>query len=383
MKTTINHGRMRSSNKRFILDYIRKNGPVSKKAISGCLQMSFSAVTTFVSELLAENTIIARGNAKSSGGRKSELFQPNPDAFYVCGADIQIDRLVILLQDFCGNLLERQEIPLNQTGEAYVAALLSDSVRQIYQKTSLFPDKLAGIGVSVPGIVNSGSGLVEFAPNLNWKQVDLQQLLPVQPVVIANEANAAAFGELYYGSAQETGNAIFLSVGHGIGSGLIFDHRLFAGRNFIAGEFGHMTLDPHGPVCRCGKRGCWETYASNEAGLRLYEQLSGRKLSGFESLIGLFLQNDAIALRVIEETVYYLGVGIANLINGLNPEMVVIGGSLGTIGDQIYPELVNTVKEHCLAPSFHGVAIRFSRFGNHAAALGAASMAIDRHLNSI
>jgi predicted NBD/HSP70 family sugar kinase len=384
MKTSINHGRMRSSNKRFILDYIRKNGPVSKKEISDRLKMSFTAVTTFVSELLTENTIVAHGNAKSSGGRKSELFQPNPDAFYVFGADIQVDRLVILLQDFCGNLRERQEIPLTQSGERYIASLLSDSIRLTYQKTGLPQNKLAGIGISVPGIVNSASGLVELAPNLNWRRVDLQQLLQVRPVVIANEANAAAFGELYYGFAQEAVSAIFLSVGHGIGSGLIFDHRLFAGGNFIAGEFGHMSLDPHGPVCRCGKRGCWETYASNEAALRLYEQLAGRKPpGGFETIIDLYQQNNPIAQRIIRETVYYLGVGISNLINGLNPELIVIGGSLGTIGERVYPELLNTVKGLSLAPSFDGVAIRFSKFGNDAAALGAASMAIDRHLNSI
>jgi predicted NBD/HSP70 family sugar kinase len=383
MKTSINHGRMRSSNKRFILDYIRKNGPVSKKEISDRLKMSFTAVTTFISELLAENTIIVHGNAKSSGGRKSELFQPNPDAFYVCGADIQVDRLVILLQDFCGNLWKRQEILLTQSGERYIASLLSDSIRQIYQSTGLPRNKLAGIGVSVPGIVNSVSGLVELAPNLNWRQVDLEQLLPDRPIVIANEANAAACGELYYGFAQEALSSVFLSVGHGIGSGLIFDHRLFTGGNFLAGEFGHMTLDPHGPVCRCGKRGCWETYASNEAALRLYEQLADRKPAGIEAIIDLYLQNDPIAQRVIGEIVYYLGVGISNLINGLNPELIVIGGSLGTIGERIYPELLDTVKAFSLAPSFQEVAIRFSKFGNDAAALGAASMAIDLHLNSI
>jgi predicted NBD/HSP70 family sugar kinase len=383
MKTIINHGRMRSSNKRFILDYIRKNGPISRKEISDRLEMSFTAVTTFVSELLADHTIVVQGSAKSSGGRKSELFHPNPDAFYVFGADIQVDRLVILLQDFCGNLWEREEIPLTQSGEHYIASLLSDSIRQTYQKTGLSRDKLAGIGVSVPGIVNSVSGLVELAPNLHWRQVDLQQLLPDRLIIIANEANAAAFGELYYGFAQEAVSAIFLSVGHGIGSGLIFDHRLFTGGNFIAGEFGHMTLDPHGPVCRCGKRGCWESYASNEAALRLYEHLAGRKPADFESIIELYLQNDPIAQRVIGETVYYLGVGISNLINGLNPELIVIGGSLGSIGERIYPGLLDTVKALSLAPSFHGVTIRFSKSGNDAAALGAASMATDRHLNSI
>jgi predicted NBD/HSP70 family sugar kinase len=381
MKTTINHEVMRSNNKRFILDVIRKEGPLSKKAIADRLHVSITSVTTFINELLAETLIVSCGATKSTGGRKSELFQSNPEAFHVAAVDIQVDRLVSLLLNADGAILAKEQLDLVATDEWSVATQLQTVLESLCHKGQIPVANLAGLGIGVPGIVNPVTDRIEFAPNLGWKNVDLVALLGgnLPPLVIENEANAAVIGETHWGAAQGVGNVIYVSVGAGLGAGLILNRRLYRGPNRLAGEFGHMTIEPDGLPCRCGNRGCWEVYASNTATLKRYESYSGRPVT-YDQLFRLYQQNDPQALQAINKTVSYLGLGLTNLINGLNPEMIVLGGAITGIGPLIYADLLKNVKERCFEFSFKEVNLRFSALENHAAALGAGSLALERHL---
>jgi predicted NBD/HSP70 family sugar kinase len=381
MRTTINHELMRANNKRFILSAIRNFGPLSKKEIAARLGVSITSVTTFINELLAEAIIVSGGNAKSTGGRKSELFQSNPDAFYVAGVDIQVDRLVMLLLNSNGAIIQQDELPLAQTDEWSATRRLPVALTDLCHKAALPATKLVGLGIGVPGIVNQVTERIDFAPNLGWKNVDLAALLPNQPpLIIENEANAAAIGEAHFGAARGIGNVIYVSIGAGLGTGLILNHQLFRGPNRLAGEFGHMTIERDGLSCRCGNRGCWEVYASNKAAIRRFEAYSGRKPENYEKLLALYQAGDPAATQAIDETLLYLGLGLTNLINGLNPEMVVLGGSIVRIKQLIYTDLLRNVKERCAELSFKEVNLRFSELDHHAAALGAGYLAIERHL---
>jgi predicted NBD/HSP70 family sugar kinase len=381
MKTTINHEVMRSNNKRSILDVIRNYGPLSKKEIADRINVSVTSVTTFINELLAETIIVTSGAARSTGGRKSELFQSNPDAFYILGVDIQIDRLVMLLLNSNGAILQKDEFCLTQTDEWSVANLLSEALETFCHKAQILPSKLVGIGIAIPGIINKVTDQVDFAPNLGWKNVDLASLLHTPlPLVIENEANAAVIGEVHFGAAQSIDNVIYVSIGAGLGTGLILNRQLFRGPNRLAGEFGHMTIEQNGSPCRCGNRGCWEVYASNQAALQRYEAYSGIKLESYEKLLTLFQENDPAATHAINETIVSLSIGLTNLINGLNPEMIVLGGGIVRIKQLIYADLLRNVKERCWEFSFKAVNLRFSELEDHAAALGVGSLAIERHL---
>jgi predicted NBD/HSP70 family sugar kinase len=382
MKTTINHEVMRSNNKRFILDIIRKDGPLSKKEIADRLRVSITSVTTFINELLAEALIVTGGAAKSTGGRKSELFQANPDAFHVAAIDIQVDRLLVMLLNSNGAILEKEQLDLDATDEWSVAARLKTALESLCQKTRIPVANLAGLGVGVPGIVNPVTNRIDFAPNLGWKNVDLAALLGnnLPPLVIENEANAAVIGETHWGVAQGVGNVIYVSIGIGLGAGLILNRQLYRGPNRLAGEFGHMTIEQNGLPCRCGNRGCWEVYASNEATLRRYEAYSGSKPPNYEEFLKLFETGDPLAKLAMEETVRYLGLGLANLINGLNPEMIILGGGIVRVKQHIYADLLKNIKERCSEFSFKEVNLRFSELENHAAALGVGWLAIERHL---
>lgn len=383
MKKAINHQIMRSNNKRQIMELLRKSGSLTKKEIAQRLGVSITTVATFINELINEDRILPSGNAESTGGRKSELYHLNPDASYVVGVDLQVDRLIVLLINLQGQILRAEEVKYTGTDERQIASTLYQTIIRISDSTQTPLSKIAGLGVGVPGIVNHQTGIIEFAPNLGWKNVDLASIIPINlPVIIENEANAAAIGEANFGAALGKANVIFISVGLGIGAGLILKNSLYYGHNFLAGEFGHMTILPKGLPCRCGKKGCWEVYASNNAALNLYRHYSETTLDSYDDLLTAFFKNDPVAIRVINETTDYLGLGIANLINGLNPEMIIIGGKITEVESAIQWRLLEEIKEHCFEYSYRSVEIKFSQLKNKATALGVGGLMIDYLLDN-
>jgi predicted NBD/HSP70 family sugar kinase len=381
MKTTINHELMRKNNKNYILSYIRKNGPVAKKELAEQLEISITSVTTFINELMAEGKVVQCGNAKSTGGRKSELFQSNPDAFYVVGCNLQVDRLTTVLLNFNGERLASSHQNYEPRDEWRTAELMRDAIRGICATYRITPQNLAGIGTCLPGVVNRATGIVEAAPQLDWKHVNLRSVLHFDlPVLIENEANAGIFGESHYGLAKGIKNGIYLSIGRGIGAGLMFNHRLYYGHSYLAGEFGHLIIEPDGLPCSCGHQGCWEGYASIPAFLRCYQENSGESLPGFAQFLEQLSAKNHFALQAVEEVGKYLGLGIANLVNGLNPELIILGGELTRVKDDIYPPLLRAVKKYSLEDAFKSVTIQFSNLNEEIPAAGVGGMMIEKLL---
>jgi predicted NBD/HSP70 family sugar kinase len=383
LKKAINQESMRANNKKSILETILKHAPISKTEIAANLGLSSTSISTFINELATENKILNCGSAKSTGGRKSALYQVNPDAFYIIGIDLQVDRIVSVLTNALGAVIATKEILFLDTDEWLVINLLNQTIQEIMTEQNITIEKIGGIGIGVPGIVQNITGLVELAPNLGWQNVNLRQLLNIDKLIlIENEANAAAIGERTFGVAAQVSNLLYISIGMGIGCGLILNGKLFTGHSYHAGEFGHMTVEPAGLFCRCGNQGCWEVYASNEATLKLYNQISEHKIYTFEEFLELVLQDDSRALDVLESTIQYLGIGIANLINGLNPEMVVIGGEFIKIKEVIYHQLLKQIKDRSLDKTFSGFSLEFSQLKNQATALGMASLVIESVFSS-
>ncbi len=378
MKKVINQEIMKETNKKNILNFIRKHAPVSKKEIAEQLGLSLTSVTTFTRQLIKEERIIPCGTAKSTGGRRSLLYRVNPTAFYVLGIDLQVDRIISVVLDFGGRPVQTREIPLKSRSEWQVIPLINQVIREAGEGRL----RISGVGIGVPGIVETGTGRIEFAPNLGWKNVNLGQLLEFKnPLVIENEANAAALGEKTFGAGQNASHLVYVSVGMGVGCGLLMNGRLFSGCSNYAGEFGHVTVEPDGLLCPCGNRGCWEVYTSNKAALRLYQEKTGREAGTFEDFLALVFSNDQAALEVLDTIVKYLGIGIAGIINGINPEVVIVGGKIAETKSLIYNKLLQQVKERSLDRAFSQMRLEFSPLKNMATALGAAGMVIEKILN--
>ncbi|HEY8344030.1 MAG TPA: ROK family protein [Bacillota bacterium] len=384
MRETINQELMRNINKELVFRCIKDNLIISKKIIAEKLGLSTTTVATIINELLAGNKIQSCGSAKSTGGRKSILYEVNPTAGYAVGIDLQVDQIVYVLLDFAGNVVSTKETDVTDKSEWAVASVLNKEIPEFVAENGISMEKILGIGFGVPGTVHGQSEIIDFAPNLEWENVNLRSLLKGQtPIIVENEANAAALGEKRFGIGRNVENMVYVSIGMGVGCGIIIDHKLFSGTSFNAGEFGHMTVEPDGLPCKCGKRGCWEVYASNNAALNLYAVKSGVYFDKFEDFIQRLIAGERTASEVADHITKYLGVGIGNIVNGLNPQLVVIGGKITEAGDMIYDKILQQIKYYTLRRSMTELEIQFSALNSKASAMGAAGMVLDKAIKML
>jgi len=254
--------------------------------------------------------------------------------------------------------------------------------------------QVRAIGVGAPGAVDTRTGRVLFAPNLpDWKNIPLKRALEkllAVPVFLGNDGNVCALGVYEREFKGRPNHLLGVFIGTGIGGGLVLNGELYCGHNLTAGEIGHMVIAVNGPKCGCGNRGCYEALASRTAVFRRIQMaVKGGQKTLLTGLLGPDLRNlrsshlrkairrgDKFVQKVIEETANYAGIGIANLINILNPDVVVVGGGLiEQLGDEMMPTLVRSAKEHVLPGTLRGIQIVASKLGDHAGITGAAVLA--------
>jgi predicted NBD/HSP70 family sugar kinase len=272
------------------------------------------------------------------------------------------------LSDFNNRLVARVSF---ETGTEPTAFLnkIGKEIRGLQTKHDGFIE-FPGIGVSLPGLVDNHTGKFLFSVVLPWRDVQVVRLLEKAtglPVIIDNSARCSALAEIWHGKAQyaHVRNLLYVSVSTGLACGVVIDGGLYRGGNNTAGQFGHIPIDLAGPECRCGQRGCWDLYASDKATINRYMELrgsGGRRLSSMRKLIELVDAGDVAATEAVRETARYLGIGITGLINGLDPEVVVIGGEITKAWGLIEPIIVKETQRSLLAPRSHGVPIRPSAF---------------------
>lgn len=271
---------------------------------------------------------------------------------------------------------------------------ITRSVREAVDECDLRLEQIRGIGVGAPGAVDTETGRVIFAPNLpDWKNIPLQKELEKQlgvPVFLGNDCNVCTLGVFEKEFKARPKHLLGIFIGTGIGGGLILNGELFCGHNLTAGEIGHMVLEVNGPKCGCGNRGCYEALASRSAIFRqiqtavkdgqktLLTDLLGDDLKDMRSgdLRKAIRRGDKFVARIIENAAEYTGVAVANLINILNPEIVVIGGGLvEQLGDEMMPAIVKTAKDHVMPGTMGDIEIKASRLGDDAGITGAAVLA--------
>ena len=342
-----------------------------------------SAACKFVKEI---------GPHASAGGRPGVLLELNPGAGCIIGLEIGVGYLNVALTDFCAVTLWKRQVMFSgadsQPHETINRAttLLRQAVRQSEQ----IGTRLLGIGVAIPGLVDVESGALIYAPNLGWRDVPLRQILSAKfnvPVYVDNDANAAALAEQYMGAAQDVDNCVYVVANVGIGVGIMLDGQVFHGATGYSGEAGHVTLDPAGPLCHCGNRGCWERFASQSALIERVQRASQTNQSSAESILidnldHLSLQHvldaarqgNAIARRALEETGEYLGIGIANLVNTFNPELIALGGLLSLAEEFLTPVIQRTVAQRAMSGPREVARFVVSAFKAEACVMGGVAM---------
>jgi len=282
--------------------------------------------------------------------------------------------------------------PAAKGPEAVIQAMLASIERAIGQ-AGITKAQLEAICIGAPGLSNPETGIVFTSSNLpGWKNVPLREIIEDKmgaKTLLINDANAAALGEMYFGAARGARNFIYITVSTGIGGGIVIDGEVYAGDRGTAGEIGHMTIDTNGSKCNCGNTGCWETLASGTA---LAREARKRIKSGAETAILEYAggdidkvnaeavyrasqQGDALARELIARTGYYLGVGLTNLINIFNPELIIIGGGLSRIGDMLLEPAYKVAEERSYRAAFDSVRFARPALGGDSGVIGAAAYA--------
>jgi len=296
------------------------------------------------------------------------------------GVEIGVDFVSIILTNFVAQIQWREHISLPD--ESDVRAYLREAEKLIYAALQVAKTcglQLLGIGVGVWGLVDIEKGEVRFAPNLKWRDVPLKKLWEGRfglTVFVENDANAAAMGEYYLGAMKKVNDFIYVNTGIGLGGGIITDGKLFRGWNGYAGEIGHMTIDPDGEPCMCGKRGCWETQVGSRVAVQNYKTRTGRSVL-FEELVELFRADDPVSLEIFSKMGLALGIGIGSLVNIFYPRCVVVGGALNQISDRLLPIARETFAKNSLFQPQQDIQIIPSELGSDSCVLGCVALVLD------
>jgi len=312
----------------------------------------------------------------------------------VVGIDIGGTKTLSAVVDNQGRVLARHRIETPQQGPEAFVAVLAQELGQLLLQAGLRREDVAGVGVGAPGPLDPRTGVVFEPPNLTgWRDVPLQdmlQRLTGLPAHVENDANAAALGEVWIGAGVGARDLIYMTVSTGIGGGLIFDGDLYHGVSGYAGEIGHMTVEPEGPICPCGRRGHLEAVAAGPAIARMAGEAvrTGRttRLSAFppEALTAAAvaeaaMAGDTVAREVYERAARYIGLALASLINVLNPELVIIGGGVSKVGDLLFGPVRRVVRERAYERTADVAKIVPAALGDDVGVIGAAAV-VYRHL---
>ena len=361
-------GTSREINRQIALNLIRAHQPISRADLARLMNVRRGVTSLLVSELLDEALIFegAVGEAVGRGRRPTSLYIDSRQRCVV-GVDVRATRTYIMITDLMGHPLG--VVSSFQTNRDF-DVLLQDLVRRIKQVLIDYKEVGAceGVGLVIPGMVDLAAGRVLHAPTLAWRDVNIRDPLAAAigiPVHIENSAKACALGQLWATRSDviASGNSVFVSVSDGVGTGMVVNGELMRGRHNTAGEFGHVPLSIDGPRCSCGATGCWEAYVSNIATLSRY---FGRDLSDpgprdvetssftVEDLIARARAGDAKALAAINSTARYLGLGLASIINAVDPARLYLGGEITTAWSLIESIVRSALRERTLT-EFGGV----------------------------
>lgn len=386
---------VRQKNRSAILQLIREKGPISRVMLARLTNLTPATAFSIVEELVDLSLVQEDGIGSSAGGRKPKLFKFNPNAFAAVGVDLRANRLVAVVTDLDARPLAKIVHTYQGEIDGTEGARLIHQVAQEVIRSSGMPfEALVGLGISVPGMIDAMNGIVVKAVNLGWEQVPLLALLKEQlnlPLQILDVSAALAIGETHFGAGKGARNLICINVGSGIGSGIVIGEQLYWGADGVAGEIGHMTVDEDGPQCRCGNYGCLERLAAGPAIVeRAIKGLKQGAVSSIRTLVSDRLEDvtvevivkaarsgDEFARSILNETGRYLGMGIANVVNFLNPEIVIVGGGVAeTAGETLLEPLRQAVKLRAFEVHARRVQIVPAQLGLDASAIGDATWAM-------
>jgi len=315
---------------------------------------------------------------------------------FVIGVDLGGTKIYTALAARGGEVLAETKVPTEAgKGPRHVIDRIVDSVEQVQKAAKIPPGTVRALALGAPGPLDTAKGIIHFAPNLHWHNIPVRQILEEKfsiPVLLDNDANLAALGEHVFGAGRGEENMVYITVSTGVGGGLILGGRLYRGSSDGAGEIGHMTVSPGGPLCGCGNHGCLEAVASGTAiareagelvarggGQRILDEAGGDPGKISAALVAAAAAGgDPEAAAIITEAARFLGIGVANIINLLNPSLVVLGGGVMEIGEPVWIGVRQEVQTRALQAARERARLVPAALGGRSGVMGAIALALGR-----
>jgi predicted NBD/HSP70 family sugar kinase len=338
---------VRDINRRAVLNLIRTRQPISRADLARASGLQRSTISLIVEQLIRENWVIEGPTGRLPRGRRPTYLHLN-HARAIIGVDVRPTQTTVVLSDVNGSFTAQEILATSPDPKAAMREL-TQAVRRMAVLGR--GKKIEGVGISLPGRFDEGASKLVFAPNLGWGPVDIRNPLAKATgleVELENAANACVLAAVWFDHAPER-NLVVITVSEGVGAGVLVDGRLVRGLGGMAGEFGHVQVDPRGPACGCGSRGCWEVFASNRSALRYYSEAGGDpSVQSFAALMSRADYGDERAASALESMAHHLGRGMRMVAAGLAPERIVVVGELTNAWARFGPIIESEVSAQAL-----------------------------------
>ncbi|WP_406391298.1 ROK family protein [Streptomyces sp. NBC_00887] len=378
METPGSQTSLHRANLERVVRAVRMAGSLTQAEIARSTGLSAATVSNIVRELKDGGTVEV--TPTSAGGRRARSVSLSGDAGIVIGVDFGHTHLRVAIGNLAHQVLAEESEPLDvdaSSAEGFGRA--EQLVNRLIETTGISPGKVIGVGLGVPGPIDVESGTLGSTSILpGWTGINPSQELSGRlgvPVYVDNDANLGALGELVWGSGRGVKDLAYIKVASGVGAGLVIDGTIYRGPGGTAGEIGHITLDESGPVCRCGNRGCLETFTAARYVLPLLQPSHGPELT-MERVVQLAREGDPGCRRVIGDVGRHIGSGVANLCNLLNPSRVVLGGSLAEAGELVLGPIRDSVSRYAIPSAARQLSVLPGALGGRAEVLGALALVL-------
>ena len=389
MNMESNQIQLKNINRRSVLNYIRKNKTATKAGVAAATGLTFAAIKKILDELESMELVRFSSIEKKGVGRNSVVYEINADYGYIISIYVNRKAIHIAVVNMGGAIVSKQKLPM-ENRELTQKELIEDilqSVREVIRQSGVAEHKFIGVGIGVPGPIDLERGLILTPPNMPvLRYLPMREILEAKlalPVYLHKDTNVLALGEYWHGCHNSEHSLVYLDVDMGLGTGMILNGKIHVGADGKAGEYGHVTIDPHGPLCKCG---CREAMGSGLAVLRDFrEQLEAlpehplyqkRNDLVIADVIGAIQSNDMTAISIVNQAAYNVGIGVANLINFLDPEVVVLGGLCIRNFRGMFDIISNVARERIMKNNLAGNIVR-SQLGMDAGVVGCAEVVID------
>jgi predicted NBD/HSP70 family sugar kinase len=388
---------IRRMNRLAILRHLYSAEAANRQLLTLHSGLSAATVANLVTDLIETRIVIESGLEQSQGGRPRAILAINASHGYLVGIDIAETYIHFELFDLKLSLIDALERRLDSADNqpSQVVDHVVSGLAALLRSAAVPPTAVLGVGISVPGLVDPSGGTSVFAPNWGWHDVPLLELLRAQidlPLYLENPLKAMAVAQLWFGTGRSADNVVVVNIGTGVGVGIIIDGKLYRGAVNGAGEWGHMTIALDGRPCRCGSTGCIETYVGTPGIIQHLRELApaspllqlGDQTAVIDGLARAAAQGEPAALATISRTAYYLGAGVANLVNLFNPEVIVIGGWAGRqLGAHLLPELQPIIAHYAFSQSLAAARVELCNLPHNPVSMGAATFALEGYLATI